>query len=180
MADDTAELRSRLERALAEAATSGASIGDAFLQLNRLLAPEPDRMQIWRLIRALAEPYPNLAEAHFAVALAAYNTGLTDIGTAASAAAAVDRALELKPGWERAVLLKAEILNKRSPAEAIAFLDRFPEGQPRLAARDRRAGAAVRRAEALHRGARPVRPAGCRRADQRAISASGRRCSPCR
>ena len=60
MADDTAELRSRLERALAEAATSGASIGDAFLQLNRLLAPEPDRMQIWRLIRALAEPYPNL------------------------------------------------------------------------------------------------------------------------
>ena len=130
MADDTAELRSRLERALAEAATSGASIGDAFLQLNRLLAPEPDRMQIWRLIRALAEPYPNLAEAHFAVALAAYNTGLTDIGTAASAAAAVNRALELKPGWERAVLLKAEILNKRSPTEAIAFLTDFLKDNP--------------------------------------------------
>ena len=130
MADDTAELRSRLERALAEAATSGASIGDAFLQLNRLLAPEPDRTQIWRLIRALAEPYPNLAEAHFAVALAAYNTGLTDIGTAASAAAAVNRALELKPGWERAVLLKAEILNKRSPTEAIAFLTDFLKDNP--------------------------------------------------
>ena len=130
MADDTAELRSRLERALAEAATSGASIGDAFLQLNRLLAPEPDRTQTWRLIRALAEPYPNLAEAHFAVALAAYNTGLTDIGTAASAAAAVNRALELKPGWERAVLLKAEILNKRSPTEAIAFLTDFLKDNP--------------------------------------------------
>jgi tetratricopeptide (TPR) repeat protein len=130
MADDTAELRSRLERALAEAATSGASIGDAFLQLNRLLAPEPDRMQTWRLIRALAEPYPNLPEAHFAVALAAYNTGLNEISVAASAAASVNRALELKPGWERAVLLKAEILNKRSPAEAIAWLGDFLKANP--------------------------------------------------
>ena len=130
MVDDTLELRSRLERALADAATSGASIGDAFLQLNRLLAPEPDRMQTWRLIRALAEPYPNLAEAHFAVALAAYNTGLAEIGTAASAAAAVNRALELKPGWERAVLLKAEILNKRSPAEAIVFLTDYLKDNP--------------------------------------------------
>ncbi len=130
MVDDTAELRSRLERALADAATSGASIGDAFLQLNRLLAPEPDRMQTWRLIRALAEPYPNLPEAHFAVALAAYNTGLVEIAVAANAAASVNRALELKPGWERAVLLKAEILNKRSPAEAIAWLDDFLKANP--------------------------------------------------
>ncbi len=61
-------------------ATAGSRLGEAFLQLNRLLASEPDKAATLQLVRSLAQPYPNVPEAQFAVALAAYNTGLTDVG----------------------------------------------------------------------------------------------------
>jgi tetratricopeptide (TPR) repeat protein len=124
------DLKAELERVLADAAKSGPALGEAFLQLNRLLGHEPDKMATFKLVEAVANPYPTLPEAHFAVALAAYNTGLTDIATSAIAAQAVDRALALKPGWERAVMLKADILGKRSSAEAIAYLQAFLQEHP--------------------------------------------------
>jgi predicted Zn-dependent protease len=124
------ELKTELERVLADAAHSGQQLGEAFLQLNRLLANEPDKMATYKLVESVAQPYPNLPEAQFAVALAALNTGLKDIATAAAAAAAIDRALALKPGWERAAMLKAEILAKRSPDEAIGYLQSFLKAQP--------------------------------------------------
>ena len=76
---------------------------------------------VYRLIVELAKPYPDVAEAHFAVALAAYNTGLIDLEIAAASMRGADRALELKPGWERAALLKADLLAKKSPEGAIAI-----------------------------------------------------------
>jgi tetratricopeptide (TPR) repeat protein len=42
----------------------------------------------------------------------------------------IDRALALRPDWERAALLKAEILAKRSPREAIAYLELFRKTHP--------------------------------------------------
>jgi len=65
-----------------------------------------------------------------AVALAAYNTGMPDVASTAAAVGAVDRALALKPGWERAALLKAEIIGKQSRDRAIAYLREFLESQP--------------------------------------------------
>jgi len=124
------DLKLEIERVLADAAASGQSPGDVFLQLNRLLATEQDRMATYRLVASLAQPYPNLPEAHFAVALAAFNTGLPDVTTSAAAMHAIDRALVLKPGWERAVLLKSEILGKRSTDEAIAYLTDYLRAQP--------------------------------------------------
>jgi tetratricopeptide (TPR) repeat protein len=116
------DFKGQIERALAQAAGSPTALADAFLQINHLLGQEQDKAATYRLVVAVAEPYPNVPEAHFAVALAAYNTGLKDIGTLAAATGAIDRALVLKPGWERALLLKAEIIGKKSPAEAIGFL----------------------------------------------------------
>src|SRR5438552_13754043 len=124
------DLKAELERVLAEAATSPAALGDAFLQLNRLLSSEPDKQATLRLVESVAQPYPDLAEARFAVALAADNTGLTDLSTSAIALKEVDRALILKPGWERAAMLKADILGKRSPAEAIAYLLDYVKAHP--------------------------------------------------
>ena len=116
------DLKAELERVLADAASSPAALGEAFLQLNRLLAYESDKQATLRLVESVAQPYPDLAEARFAVALAAYNTGLAELSTSAAALREIDRALLLKPGWERAAMLKAEILGKRSPAEAIKYL----------------------------------------------------------
>jgi len=124
------DLKAELERVLAEAAATPAALSEAFLQLNRLLAQEPDRVATFKLVESVAQPYPDLAEARFAVALAAYNTGLADMSTQTAAIREVDRALLLKPGWERAAMLKAEILGKRSPAEAIDYLVAYLAAHP--------------------------------------------------
>jgi tetratricopeptide (TPR) repeat protein len=116
------DLQAELERALKEAAASAPRLGEAFLQLNRLLSNEPDKAATLKLVRTLAQPYPNVAEAHFAVALAAYNTGLADMTTTTIAAQAIDRALALKPGWDQAILLKVEILAKDTPDRAADYL----------------------------------------------------------
>lgn len=124
------DLKGDLERLLADAANNGNTLGDAFLQLNRALSAQADKDAVYRLISDLAKPYPGVAEAHLAVALAGYNTGLTDVEIAAVAMREVDRALELKPGWERAALVKADILAKSSPEGAIRYLDAFLAAAP--------------------------------------------------
>ena len=124
------DVKGELERALAEAAAAGSRLGEAFLQLNRMLASEPDKAATLRLVRSLAQPYPNVPEAQFAVALAAYNTGLTDVANTALALEAIDRALAQKPGWDQAVLLKAEILNKQSPERAADYLAEVLKADP--------------------------------------------------
>jgi tetratricopeptide (TPR) repeat protein len=117
------EFKSQIERALAQSASSPQALAEAFLQINHLLGQESDKAAIYKLVVAVAEPYPNVPEAHFATALAAYNTGLKDVGTMAAAMRAIDHALALKPAWERGILLKAEILSKQSPAEATRYLE---------------------------------------------------------
>jgi len=117
------ELRARLERFLADAAVSGAGVGEPFLQINRVFGHQTDKSAVFRLVVDLAKPYPGSAEAQFAIALAGLNTGLTDPGVATAAMEAADRALALKPDWDRAVLLKAELLGKTSASRAIAYIE---------------------------------------------------------
>jgi tetratricopeptide (TPR) repeat protein len=124
------DLKRELERVLAEAAANGKSLGDAFVQLNQALATQSDKVAVFKLVVELAKPYPEIAEAQYAVAQAGYNTGLADLEIHARAVRAADRALELKPGWERGALLKADILAKSSRADAIRFLNAFLAGVP--------------------------------------------------
>ncbi len=119
------DLKGDLERLLADAAASGKTLGDAFLQLNRALSAQPDKAAVYQLVTDLAKPYPGVPEAQLAVAVAGYNTGLSDIEIVAASTRAVDRALELRPGWERGVLVKADILAKGSSASAIDYLKAF-------------------------------------------------------
>jgi tetratricopeptide (TPR) repeat protein len=100
------------------------------MQLNRLLANESDKVATFKLVRTLAQPYPNVPEAHFAVALAAYNTGLPDMATTAIATQAIDRSLALKPLWEQAILLKVEILAKETPDRAADYLVELLRAEP--------------------------------------------------
>jgi tetratricopeptide (TPR) repeat protein len=120
-----ADLKSDLEHVLADAAANGKTLSDAFMQLNRALSNQPDKAAVYKLVTELAKPYPGLAEAHFAVALAGYNTGLNDIAILAASVREIDKALELKPGWDRAALVKADILAKSSPDSAIRYLEGF-------------------------------------------------------
>ena len=109
------EIRDRLEKLLSDAAVSGQGVGEVFLQINRFLAQQPEHKQVYELVRSLAKPYPANPEAHFAVAYAAFAAEIPASEGVDPALSEVNRALELKPAWERAALLKADILARASP-----------------------------------------------------------------
>ncbi len=127
---ESSELHVALERALAQAATTPGALGEAFLQLPRLLSQQSDKQQAYTVIERLAQPYPLVPEAQFAIALAAFNAGAADANAVKAARDGVERALALRPGWERAVLLKSEILARQSPEDAIAYLEAFRKDEP--------------------------------------------------
>ena len=130
-AGDGQSLKSQLQRILADAAQKGPALGEAFLQLNRLLAQQQsDPVDTLKLVQSLAAPYDNAAEAHYAIAVAALNTGLTDMTTSALAMKEVDRALSLNPAWDRAIVLKAEIMARQDTGSAIELLKSFVADHP--------------------------------------------------
>ena len=124
------EVRGRLEKLLSDAAVSGQGVGELFLQINRFLAQQQDQKQVYELVRALAKPYPASPEAHFAVAYAAFSAEIPVSQGVDAALSEVNRALELKPAWERAALLKADILARGSGDAAVAFLKPFVAANP--------------------------------------------------
>src|SRR4029434_10945165 len=128
------ELKQRLTRLLADSMVSGNGVGEAFLQINRLFAQQADKKAVYKLIRELAQPYPTSPEAHFAVALAAYNTGLDDAEIAAVAMKEADRALAFRPGCDTGAVMKSELIGKQSPDAAVAylreFLGEYPDARP--------------------------------------------------
>src|SRR5688572_5809887 len=103
----------------------GVNRENGFMQLNRLLSGNPDKAANLRVIRQLAAKHPQLAQAHFAVAQAA-----AVAGDDKAALAAAREAQKLRPEWELAALLEAQILQKRSPAEASKRLGEFVEKYP--------------------------------------------------
>jgi tetratricopeptide (TPR) repeat protein len=109
----------------------GVSRENAFMQLNRLLARNPDKAANLRVIRGIAAKHPQLPQAHFAVAQAAAIAGEDK-----AAVAAAHEALKLRPDWELAVLLEAQVLQKSSPAAASKRLAEFIAANPN--ARDAR------------------------------------------
>ena len=142
--------------------TEGVSLENAFMQVNRLLSGNTDKAANLRVITRLAAKYPKLPQAHFAVAQAA-----TVAGDDAAAIAAARRAQALRPDWELAVLLEAQVLQKRSPAEAAKRLGDFVEKNPtsrearlnyaRMLVLNKRFGEARKQFEAVA-GANPKNP----------------------
>lgn len=102
------------------------SLADNLLGLNRMFARNPDRQAVFRLIDNVTKPFFGVAEAHYAVALAAASAGANE-----RALAEVRRALELRADWEMAALLQAQLLSRASPAEALSFMQGFVERNPK-------------------------------------------------
>jgi Flp pilus assembly protein TadD len=103
----------------------GVNRENAFMQLNRLLASNPDKPTNLRVIRGLAAKHPQLPQAHFAVGQAA-----AIAGEDAAAISAARQALALRPDWELAAMLEAQVLQKKSPAAAAKSLGAFVEKNP--------------------------------------------------
>lgn len=111
----------------------GVNLEAGFLQINRLLAGNPDKAANLRVVRRLAAKHAQLPQAHYAIAQAAAAAGQDG-----EALKAIRRAEELRPDWEGAVLFEAQILGKRSSAEAAKRLGEFVERNPQ--SRDGRLG----------------------------------------
>ncbi|MEW6165571.1 MAG: tetratricopeptide repeat protein [Pseudomonadota bacterium] len=92
--------------------------------LNRLFSRATDRKAVRELVEAVTEPYLQLPEAHYARALAAF-----DARDAVAARRAIQHALELKPDWETAALLRAQLAENRDAA--LAGLADFVAANPR-------------------------------------------------
>ncbi len=109
-------------------AVDGTAAANGFMQLGRLLANSPDHAANLRVVQRLAERHPKLPQARFAVAQAA-----AVAKDEALAIAELRRAAELRPDWETAALFEAQLLQKRSPAEAAKrlarYLEKFPESR---------------------------------------------------
>jgi tetratricopeptide (TPR) repeat protein len=103
----------------------GVAIENGFMQLNRLLASNPDKASNLRVVTGLANRHQDLPQAQFAVAQAALIAGDTD-----AAVAAARRAQEMRPDWEAAAVLEAQALQKKSPGEAIKRLAQFVDKNP--------------------------------------------------
>ena len=112
-----------LEKLLVAAKTKPENV---FMQLSRLLAANPDKAANLRVVRKLAAKYPDLANAHFAIAQAAMVADDEPL-----ALREIRRAAELRPDWGVAAVFEAQILLKNSPAEADrrleGFLDKYPD-----------------------------------------------------
>lgn len=103
------------------------SLPQNLLGLNRMMARNPNRLAVFQLIDKVCRPFFGIAEAHYAVAVAAASAGVNE-----RALAETRRALELRPDWELAALLQAQLMSRISTAEAISFLQELIERNPKV------------------------------------------------
>jgi tetratricopeptide (TPR) repeat protein len=98
---------------------------NGFLYLNTLLANQKDKSEVLAAVQELAQPYPTLAEAHFAVAQAAFFAN--NIPLAKESLNAADKQ---RPGWEPSAQMQGQLLYKESPDKALAFYKDFLKNNP--------------------------------------------------
>lgn len=136
--------QAHLAKVLAE---SGDELGRNLLGLNAALGQMQDKKAARAVVERVTEPYLDHPEAHFARAHAAFNAG-----DALSAMTRIDQALQLRPDWEPAVLMKAQLLQRDDVDASRAVLDEYLKGHPdarqALLARARVLAAAKRYPEA--------------------------------
>lgn len=104
------------------------NVGRAFINLYGLLARAPDKVAALDWMIEVAHPYPQVAEAHWVLAQAA-----NAANRQALALSEAQQANTLQPGWDLAVMLHAQLLQRTEPAQAAALLARhlqtYPEQQ---------------------------------------------------
>ena len=91
-----------------------------FLHLSSLMGKMQDTRAAHELVKRLSNDYPDLPEARYALAQAASSAGRYD-----EAIAALKQADVLRPGWESAALMRAQLLAKTSRADALGFMREF-------------------------------------------------------
>ena len=103
-----------------------ARAGHTFTQIYSLLARHPDQGAVFQLLHGLAQPYPKAPEGHMVQAQAA-----SAAGKRWEALQEVREARMLRPEWEAAALLEAQLLRQESPQQALAMLKDYVAAHPK-------------------------------------------------
>jgi tetratricopeptide (TPR) repeat protein len=99
--------------------------GPMLMQLPHLFAKYPDKAAVMESTRLVAERYPEMAEAHYAIGVAALLANNFELGGREA-----DAALAIRPDWEQGAILKAQALRKVSPEAVLAFYRDFVASHP--------------------------------------------------
>ena len=94
------------------------------MQMSYLFGKFPDKVAVLEATQALAGPYAT-PESHYAVGVAALIAGKVELAASES-----DAALALRPSWEQAAILKAQVLRKSATTDIIAFYQSFVAAHP--------------------------------------------------
>jgi tetratricopeptide (TPR) repeat protein len=108
--------------------SEGANVANAFAQLGRTLGSAQDKEAALRVMQKLADGYSQVPQAHYAIAQVAANAGHGDV-----ALKEVRTARDLRPDWDAAVLLEAQLLQKTSGEDALGslagYLQKYPKSR---------------------------------------------------
>lgn len=96
-----------------------------FIQIYQMLSTYPDQAAALKLMRDLAQPYPRVAEAHWAVAQLAPASGDGEL-----ALKEAEQARSLRPEWNMAVSLEAILLQKNNPQQGLDMLRSYLASYP--------------------------------------------------
>jgi tetratricopeptide (TPR) repeat protein len=96
-----------------------------FIQIYQMLASYPDQAAALKLMRELAQPYPRVAEAHWAVSQLAHASGDDEL-----ALNEAQQARSLRPEWNMAVSLEAMLLLKEDPQRSLDLLHSYLSSYP--------------------------------------------------
>ncbi len=118
------EAKPYLEKLLAG---EGNHIGGALLHLNQMLSRQQDKPAVLALVQELVAPYLNRAEAHFAIAYAAWGAGKDEL-----ALSEIREARRLRPDWEAAALFQGQLLQRTSIPETLEFYRSLLGDSPKM------------------------------------------------
>jgi len=117
-----AEARQEFENVLK---ADPADAGQNFYQIYQMLASYPDREEALKSMRELAQAYPRVAEAHWAIAQLAQASGDEKL-----ALEEAGKARSLRSDWDMAVSLEAFLLQKSAPQQGLDVLRRYLSEYP--------------------------------------------------
>lgn len=112
-------------------ASDKTDVANDFRNLSVIFTEHPDHEAVLKLAQRLAEPYPQVPEAHYLVGSSAFLAGKNELALEEARLAS-----RLRPGWEGAALLEGRVLQEQDSARARAFYQDFLTRYPR--ARDLR------------------------------------------
>ena len=105
--------------------SDGTAAANGFMQINRFLASNPDRPTNLGIVKRLAARYPDMPQAHFAIAQAS-----AAANDEAGALEEIRRAAVLRPDWDLAAIFEAQLLQGKAPAQAqtrlAGYLEKYP------------------------------------------------------